>query len=162
MSSARTKEIKLPRNIERVLYIDAEDTILGRLSSEIAKKLLEGYRVYVVNAEKAVISGDPLMVIKSYRIWWDLKVHVNPYKWSPKRPKNPVSIVRKAVQGMLPRSKQKGREAMKRLKVYIGVPEELQGKEFIKYEQFSVRKLHRKFIRVGELCKRLGWKGVLY
>jgi len=153
-------KIVAPKPPERVLYIDATDQVLGRLASEVAKKLLEGYRVYIVNAEKAVVSGDPHMVIKSYRIWWELKVHVNPYKWAPHRPRSPIAIVRKAVLGMLPRSKQKGREAARRLRVYIGVPEELSNKKFQKFGFADAKKLGHKFIRVGELAERLGWKGV--
>ncbi|BEP18519.1 50S ribosomal protein L13 [Pyrofollis japonicus] len=154
-------KVEAPRPPERVLYIDASDQVLGRLAAAVAKKLLEGYRVYVVNAENAVISGDPLRVFRSYRIWWELKVHVNPYKWGPHRPRSPIFILRKAVAGMLPKEKQKGREALRRLKVYIGVPKELQGKEFTKFEFADARKLGHKFIRVGELAQKLGWKGVL-
>jgi len=38
--------------------IDAKGLILGRLASKVAKQLLlEDKKIYVVNAEKAVISG---------------------------------------------------------------------------------------------------------
>ncbi|KSW11409.1 50S ribosomal protein L13 [Pyrodictium occultum] len=152
--------VAAPKPPERVLYIDAANQILGRLAAEAAKRLLEGYRVYIVNAEKAVVSGDPLMVIRSYKLWWEIKVHVNPYKWAPHRPRSPIAIVRKAVLGMLPRSKQKGREAARRLRVYIGVPEELKGRQFVRFAFADARRLGHKFIRVGELAQRLGWKGV--
>ncbi|MEM4985597.1 MAG: uL13 family ribosomal protein, partial [Sulfolobales archaeon] len=36
------------------ILIDAEGLILGRLASVVAKFLKYGYRVHVVNAEKAV------------------------------------------------------------------------------------------------------------
>ncbi len=152
--------VQAPRPPERVLYVDASDQILGRLAAEVAKRLLEGYRVYIVNAEKAVVSGEPHRVIKSYQVWLQLHVHVNPYKWAPHRPRSPIAIVRKAVLGMLPRSKQKGREAARRLRVYIGVPAELQGKEFKRFAFADAARLGHKFIRVGEIAKQLGWKGV--
>lgn len=152
--------VAAPRPPERVLYVDATDQILGRMAAEVAKRLLEGYRVYIVNAEKAVVSGDPLMVIKSYRVWYQMYVHVNPYKWAPHRPRSPVTIVRKAVLGMLPRSKQRGRLAAKRLRVYIGVPRELEGKQFTRFQFADASRLGHKFIRVGEIALRLGWKGV--
>lgn len=153
-------QVPAPRPPERVLYVDATDQILGRMASEVAKRLLEGYRVYIVNAEKAVISGEPLRVIKSYQVWLQLHVHVNPYKWAPHRPRSPTMIVKKAVLGMLPRSKQKGREAARRLRVYIGVPKELEGKEFVRFSFADASRLGHKFIRVGEVAARLGWKGV--
>ena len=154
--------VTAPRPPERVLYVDATDQILGRMASEVAKRLLEGYRVYIFNAEKAVVSGDPLMVIRSYRIWYQIKVHVNPYKWGPHRPKSPITIVKKAVLGMLPRSKQRGREAARRLRVYIGVPEEFKAKEkeMVRFAFADASRLGHKFIRVGEIALRLGWKGV--
>ena len=37
--------------------INAEGLILGRMASKVAKKLLNGERIIIVNAEKAVISG---------------------------------------------------------------------------------------------------------
>jgi len=154
-------QVEAPKPPERVLYIDASNQILGRLAAIAAKKLLEGYRVYIVNAEKAVISGDPLRVFHSYRIWWELKVHVNPYKWGPHRPRSPIFIVKKAIAGMLPRSKQKGREAMRRVKIYIGVPRELKGREFIRFKAADAGRLGHRFIRVGELAQKLGWKGVV-
>ncbi|NOZ89477.1 MAG: 50S ribosomal protein L13 [Crenarchaeota archaeon] len=130
------------------------------MAAEVAKRLLEGYRVYIFNAEKAVVSGDPLMVIRSYRVWFQMYVHVNPYKWAPHRPRSPVTIVKKAVLGMLPRSKQRGREAARRLRVYIGVPDEFKDKQLVRFRFADASRLGHKFIRVGEIALRLGWKGV--
>ncbi|MEM4593785.1 MAG: uL13 family ribosomal protein, partial [Zestosphaera sp.] len=48
----------------REIVIDAEGAILGRLASRIAQLLKEGYEVYVVNAEKAVVSGEKQRVIE--------------------------------------------------------------------------------------------------
>ena len=46
----------------KTIIVDATNQILGRLSSIVAKKLLEGYKVIIVNAEKAVVSGEPKRV----------------------------------------------------------------------------------------------------
>ncbi len=152
--------VEAPRPPERVLYVDATDQILGRMASEVAKRLLEGYRVYIFNAEKAVVSGDPKMVVKSYQVWLQMYVHVNPYKWAPHRPRSPIMIVRKAVLGMLPRKKQRGREAARRLRVYIGVPDEFKDKQLVRFRFADASRLGHKFIRVGEIALRMGWKGV--
>lgn len=143
---------------DKVLVIDAEGAILGRLATTVAKSLLDGYKVYVVNAEKAVVSGNPQMVIESYRIWLKIKTLRNPYKWSPKRPRNPIAIVKKAVKGMLPKDSWRGVEAFKNLKVYIGFPEELKKYNVVKVAHTSSR-LSKGFITVGEIAKMLGWKG---
>ncbi|MEL9997802.1 MAG: 50S ribosomal protein L13 [Sulfolobales archaeon] len=143
---------------DKVLVVDAEGAILGRLATTVAKSLLDGYKVYVVNAEKAVVSGNPQMVIESYRIWLEIKTLRNPYKWSPKRPRNPIAIVKKAVKGMLPKDSWRGVEAFKNLKVYIGFPEELKKYNVVKVAHTSSR-LSKGFITVGEIAKMLGWKG---
>jgi large subunit ribosomal protein L13 len=143
---------------DKVLVVDAEGAILGRLATTVAKSLLNGYKVYVVNAEKAVVSGNPQMVIESYRIWLEIKTLRNPYKWSPKRPRNPIAIVKKAVKGMLPKDSWRGVEAFKNLKVYIGFPEELKKYNVVKVAHTSSR-LSKGFITVGEIAKMLGWKG---
>ncbi|HIQ55433.1 MAG TPA: 50S ribosomal protein L13 [Pyrodictium sp.] len=156
-----TIRVKAPRPPERVLYIDATDQIVGRLATIVAKKLLEGYRVYIFNAEKAVLSGDPLRVIWSYQKLLKVKVHVNPYKWSMHRPRDPRWIVKDAVEGMLPKHNARGREAKKRLKVYIGVPEEFKDKKLVRFPEADASRLAHKFIRVEEVAKAMGWKGVL-
>ncbi len=145
--------------LRRTLIVDAEGAILGRLASYIAKALQEGFKVYVVNAEKAVVSGDPKMVIESYKIWFELKTLRNPAKSSPKRPRSPISIIKRAVKGMLPKDNWKGFVAYKNLKVFIGIPPELSNKEFIKLRDVDSKKLTRKYITVGEIAKAMGWKG---
>ncbi|HML26713.1 MAG TPA: uL13 family ribosomal protein, partial [Methanomethylovorans sp.] len=47
--------------------IDANGLILGRLASDVAKRLLAGEKIDIVNAEKAVISGSRLDTIAEYR-----------------------------------------------------------------------------------------------
>ena len=47
-----------------VLYIDASDTILGRLASYVAKRALEGEEVIIVNCEKCIVSGNRENIFK--------------------------------------------------------------------------------------------------
>jgi large subunit ribosomal protein L13 len=145
--------------VVKTIVVDAEGAILGRLASYVSKALQEGYRVYVVNAEKAVVSGNPKMVKDSYRIWLELKTLRNPQKMSPKRPRSPISIVKRAVKGMLPKDNWKGMQSMRRLKVYIGVPRELERKAKLKLRDTDSSRLGRKFITVEEVAKAMGWKG---
>ncbi len=57
---------------------------------------------------------------------------------------------------MLP-NKPRGREALKRLRVYLSVPEELQGKEFIKPE-VAAKGTKSKHIELGKIAERVGAK----
>ena len=146
----------------KTLYVDATNQILGRLASIIAKKLLEGYTVHVVNAEKAVISGERRRVISGYKLLFEVTTHYNPYKSGIRRPRAPHNILKRTVRGMLPMDKPRGRKAYKRLKVYIGVPRELRNKEFIRFEEADISRLKNDYIYLGELARELGWKGVKY
>lgn len=141
--------------VKKEIIIDAEGAILGRLASMIAQLLKEGYNVYVVNAEKAVVSGEKQRVIEGYKIWLSLRTLRNPEKSSPKRPRNPVSIVKYTVRGMLPKTFNKGRARLSRLKVFIGVPKELEGKEVVRL----VTRRSREVVTVAEIAAALGWRG---
>ena len=140
---------------------DAENQILGRLSSVIAKRLLGGESVVVVNAAKAVVSGKPSVKKGEYLV----KVQRgDPYK-GPFFPKTPDGILRRAVRGMLPWHKSRGREAFRRLRVFAGVPEEIDGKKFDVQEQkmekvkvADASKLKAKGLALGELAVSLGAK----
>ncbi len=145
--------------IKRTVVIDAEGAVLGRLATYVAKLLQEGYRVYVVNIEKAILSGEKKRVIEGYKVWLRIRTLRNPQRHSPKRPRSPVSIFKKAVKGMLPKNFLKGREALTRLKAYVGVPRELSGKTFIKISDADASKLGREYITLAEVAKAMGWKG---
>lgn len=133
---------------------DVSYQILGRVCSKIAKDLLKGEKVFVVNCEKAVISGNPKWIIKRYL---EKRMVGNPKK-GPFFPRYPDLIFRRTVRGMLPFKKPKGRKAFKNLKVYIGVPENLKKVEKIRIKEFEASKLVTKFISLEELSLRLGAK----
>ncbi len=151
--------------MKRFVVVDATDQIVGRMASHVAKMLQEGWEVAIINAEKAVLSGDPRRVVKGYQILLDVKVHTNPYRNKIKRPRTPIGIVKDAVKGMLPKHNTKGREALKRLKVYIGEPAEVEerfkkeGYAKISFPDAKVVRLSGKYITVAEVAKRMGWRG---
>lgn len=149
----------MQKNVQPELYIDAGGHILGRLASIVAKKLLEGYRVYVFNAEKAVLSGEKQRVIEGYKLLFRVKTHLNPDKSGIRRPRSPVNIFKRAVRGMLPIDKPHGREAFKRLRVYIGVPKEYSNVELVKFPNAMYTRLSGRYITVEELAYSMGWKG---
>jgi len=133
---------------------DAENQIVGRLSSVVAKQLLNGEKIFVVNAEKAVLSGNPKMKKQAYKERYE---RGDVFK-GPFYPKQPDRILRRTVRGMLPWDRTRGKNAYKSLKVFIGIPEELKNKKFEKIENASADKLNTKFITLGELSTSLGSK----
>lgn len=134
--------------------IDAEGLILGRMASIVAKRLLEGERIEIVNAEGAVVSGKRLQVIKERKEF----LEVGGRDRGPIHYRKPNAIVRRTIRGMLPRRKTRGREAYRRLRVYIGVPSELEEAQRESISDADVERLRGRYITVGEIAKNIGWK----
>ncbi len=133
--------------------IDAKDAVLGRLATQVAQLANSGEEVRILNAEQVIISGDKQMVLKRYQERADLGTKDK----GPFLKRRPDLFVKRAIRGMLPRGA-KGRDALKRIKAYIGVPDELKDKE----AKPAIKNLQTlgtlKFITVKELCSKLGWK----
>ena len=138
---------------ENAIIIDAKGLILGRMASIIAKRLLQGESVIVLNAEKAAISGKRLQIVKEAKTFLEVG---HPRK-GPFHQRRPDRIVRRTIRGMLPYKKPKGKQAYKRLKVYLGAPKEFDGKEIQTILDASAEKLKSPYITVGELAKEIGW-----
>jgi large subunit ribosomal protein L13 len=131
------------------IYIDASNAVLGRLASAIAKKLSGGEKIFVVNAERAIITGNHKKIVGDYL---ESRRRGSP-QHGPFFPKRPELILRRTVRGMLPKTK-KGRNTLKNMHVYVGVPQEFKDK---KLESIAVKEVISDFITIGELAKSLGW-----
>ncbi|KYK21650.1 50S ribosomal protein L13 [Thermoplasmatales archaeon SG8-52-2] len=132
--------------------IDASGAILGRLSTHTAKRLLKGEEIAVVNSEKAIISGKKSAIKDRYKE----KREVGTYRKGPFYPRMPDMIVKRTIRGMIPYQTPHGRTAFKRLKCYIGVPKEFEGKKFESIK--SAEKQPVDFVTIEELSKSLGAK----
>ncbi len=135
---------------EELVVIDGTDHRLGRLASKVAKMLLEGKRVVVLNADKIVITGSKNAVFARYQYLLDRKWFSSLERVQVRNPRRPDRIFWYTVRRMLPRKEPRGREALSRLRVYNGVPEEFAGVKPITVEEA----LHRSEIsRSGKLIK---------
>jgi large subunit ribosomal protein L13 len=138
---------------DNTIIIDAKGLILGRMASIIAKRLLQGESVVILNAEKAAISGKRLPIVKEAKTFLEVG---HPRK-GPYHPRRPDKIVRRTIRGMLPRKKPIGKQAYKRLNVYLGTPSEFINEEPQTILEASTEKLKSPYITVGELAKEIGW-----
>jgi large subunit ribosomal protein L13 len=141
---------------EGTVYLDATNQIAGRLASRVAKLILSGRRVVIMNAEKALISGSRTSVINQWKGKLELSSRVNPI-YGPIHPRRPDNILRRMVRGMVPRKKPKGATAMKRLRVYIGKPSELETKKLTTFEDTGASRPVPVYVTMAELSKSLGW-----
>jgi large subunit ribosomal protein L13 len=138
---------------EYAVVIDAEGLILGRMASFIAKRLLQGETVIIVNAERAAISGKRKSRVAEAKTF----LEVGHPRRGPYHPRRPDRIVRRTIRGMLPWKKPKGQQAYKRLKVFLGIPQEFKDKEAQTIPEASAERLRCPYITVGELAKEIGW-----
>ena len=134
-----------------MLKIDATGLILGRMCTHVAKRLLNGEDIVVVNAEGAIVTGKRALVYKEY---FDRrskgKIRKGPYY-----PRTPDQILKRTVRGMVPYQKPHGREAMKHLMVYIGVPKEMAKEKFETIADASSEDVVE-FVTLEDLSRTLG------
>ena len=136
-----------------VTLINADGLILGRMASQVAKKLLNGEKVIIVNAEKAVLSGKKKSKVAEAKQF----LEVGAPERGPFHYRRPDRIVKKTVRGMVPFSQPKGKIALKRLKVYMGVPEDFKNQQTITFTEAQVMKLKGPHFTLAELAKEVGW-----
>jgi large subunit ribosomal protein L13 len=134
--------------------IDGEVLRLGMMASVVAKSLLSGESIDIVNAEKIVVSGKKKMIINREKEF----LNVGGFERGPVHYRQPHRIVRQTIRGMLPHRKAHGREAFRRLKVYIGVPEEFEAAEKETFDKIHSSNLSKRFVTIGEIAENIGWK----
>jgi large subunit ribosomal protein L13 len=143
-----------------MVVIDATNLILGRLAANVAKRALLGEEIVLVNCEKAVISGRPEVVLAKFK---QREARTQPYK-GPFAKRMPDRIVKWAIRGMLPHGRwsegSRGRQALSRVKCFIGVPEKYAGQKLETLPEISVDNLKTPYyVYVGEISKLLRQNG---
>jgi large subunit ribosomal protein L13 len=141
-----------------VLYIDASGHVAGRLCSVVASEILRGKRIVVLNAEKAVLSGKRDTIIAAWKQKLELGSKVNPI-YGPLHPRRPDNIMWRMVRGMVPKTKAKGTLGLKRLRVYIGVPEKYSGVKLTKVDVAMATRPLPMYTTILELAHNIGWNG---
>lgn len=136
----------------KLLVLDADHAVLGRAATQIAKQLLHDkeLHVVVVNVDKAVITGSPVYTFRRYR---ERRARGKERK-GPFYPRRADRIFKRTVRGMLPYQREAGREALKRLKCFHGVPPAYKGKG-AKIEGAHTLRTAR-FVTLGEIAKAIG------
>lgn len=142
---------------------DATNKILGRFCSQIAKKALLGDYIVVINAKDAIISGSKRNIHEEFLAKLNITTATNPLR-GPFHERRPDTFMRRVIKQMLPRKKIRGKEALKRVHVFISdIPERFK----IKYQKLKPTEVYgadkkrlsyyNKFITLENLCLRIGW-----
>lgn len=135
--------------------IDATGLVLGRAAAVLAKRLIQGEHLVVVNTEKAVVLGGRADVLERYRV----AVARGSVRKGPHYPRRPDRIFRRTVRGMLPFVHYKGREAWSRIQTYVGVPEEFKAFPKETLEGAKARPSLRTPTTLGEISHHVGGLG---
>ncbi len=134
------------------MIIDAKDAIVGRLAAFAAKKALQGEEVIIVNSEKALISGNPLNTVRKYSGRRGMTQKANPEN-AAKWPRRADLLLKRIIRGMLPKHSPRGKAAEERVKAFLGVPKNYEGKA--QKIQGVVEQLANRFITLGELVTKI-------
>ena len=85
------------------------------------------------------------------------KRNLNHPRKGPYYPRMPHLMLKRAVRGMIPYQKPRGREAFKRLRVDIGEPKEIEEKDIETIDHAKMKNTS-KYITLSEVSKVLGAK----
>jgi large subunit ribosomal protein L13 len=107
-----------------------------------------------------MVSGNKYEVIESYKDKLEVSSVTNPIH-GPFHPRRPDTIITRMIRGMVPKRKPSGMQAFKRLRVYIGVPDELKNSTMQTFDDAKITKQQSFYISMGDVAKQIGWKGVV-
>ncbi len=135
--------------------IDANNLILGRLASIVATRLLKGEEIKIVNSEKAIVSGKSSLVFKEYKE----HIEIGSTEYGPYFPKRPERIMKRTIRSMLPYKRKKGRSALSKLRIYIGIPKVYSNENIETIEDAMKSRLSKnKYVKLQEISNKLGYK----
>ena len=103
------------------VVIDGRGHLMGRLCSIVAKFILNGNKVVVVRCEGINMSGNFYRNKLKYLKFLRLRCNVKPLR-GPFHFRAPSKIFWRTVRGMIPHKSERGKEALKRLQTFEGIP----------------------------------------
>jgi len=136
-----------------VTIIDGTNAVLGRLGSVVAQRIMDGEEIVVINAEKIVVTGERDMVFADYKARVDRGDTTK--RKGPFYPRRADLLFKRSVRGMIPWTSTSGREAYRRLHVFVGVPKQFADAETEKVED-AMKKISGKYTTLGAISKFLG------
>ncbi len=140
------------------VIIDGTGHVVGRLSSEVAKRILRGEEIVIVNAEKTILTGTRSRVFGVYNAKRKRGSTASRMRGiGPLYPRRPDMILRRTISRMVPHQQPRGREALKRLRVYMDVPAQFKSGPFETIES-AKRPPQGPVMSLGEVSRMLGSK----
>ena len=120
------------------IFIDATETPMGRVGTYAAKQAIQGVKVFVLNCENAIISGNKPNTLRRYR---EKMQKGGTALKGPYHSKEPEKIMKRAVRGMFRDHRNgRGKEAFRRVLCFNQTPEEYKKEKMISLKKRTLRK----------------------
>merc|ERR1712223_1960094 len=151
---------RMPGFTPKAVVIDGRGHMLGRLASIVAKLILTGNKVVVVRTEGINMSGNFYRNKLKYLDFLRKRGNGLP-KRGPFHFRAPAKIFWRTVRGMTPHKTERGKDALKRLQTFEGVPPPYDHKKkMVIPSALKVLRLKhgRRFCTLGRLGHEVGWK----
>ena len=134
-----------------VTVIDGRNAVLGRLGSVVAERIMNGEEIVVVNSEAIGVTGERDVIFADYKARVDRGDTTK--RKGPFYPRRADLLFKRSVRGMIPWTTTSGRDAFRRLHVFVGTP-----KQFEEEVDFAMKKVTGKYTTLGAISKFLGSK----
>lgn len=138
------------------MIVDGKNLIAGRLASKVAKAVVKGEKVVIINAEDVVIIGKKENILEKFYTRTHVKVLSNPH-YGPKYDRVPSKILRRMIKGMLPKGPRAVERYIKMVTVHNSTPKLMPKEEITTFKEIEFDG-HKNHITLKELGTLLGAK----
>ncbi|MDR0887591.1 MAG: 50S ribosomal protein L13 [Candidatus Methanoplasma sp.] len=136
-----------------VTVIDGRNLVHGRLASAVAELILSGEEVIVLNSESIIITGQKDVIFADFKAKVDRGDATK--RKGPFYPRRADLLFKRCVRGMIPWQSSTGRDAYRRLHVFVGTPQQFEDAEKVRPAD-AVREITGKYTTLGAVSKFLG------
>ena len=136
-----------------VIVIDGRNLVHGRLASNVAEMIMDGEEVVILNSEAIIITGPKEMVFAQFKAKVDRGDATK--RKGPFYPRRADLLFKRCVRGMIPWTSSSGRDAYRRLHVFVGTPKQFEDCDKVIPEE-AVREITGKYTTLGAVSKFLG------
>ncbi|EQD81060.1 50S ribosomal protein L13P [mine drainage metagenome] len=124
---------------------------MGDYLQKLAKELLNGEEIVIVNSAQVVVTGGRDAVLKRFRSRRD----IGSVRKGPHYPRTPNAILRRSIGQMLPKKTTRGQEALSRCRVYNFEPKTLKDVKKERVEGADNTRMSG-FVTLQDISKYLG------
>ncbi len=138
------------------MIVDGKNLVAGRLASKVAKAIVKGEKVIVINAEDVIIRGNKESTLEKFYERTHAAVHSNPH-YGPKYDRVPSKILRRMIKGMLPKGPRAVERYIKMVTIYNSTPKLMPKDEVVTFKEMEFDG-NKNYITLKELGTLLGAK----